>query len=380
MQPTESGGSPLGAGPERQSKLLGLELIRFTCAMAVLIWHYHNFALIGDGAGMLRPHEPLRRLLYPFYHFGVYGVQIFWSISGFIFYWKYADRLAARRIEPKRFFWLRFSRLYPLHVATLLIVAALQPLYGALTGQLFVFRNTSATSFLLQLALADQWGGPRMMSFNGPIWSVSAEVLVYVGFFVLLRAFGKSPWIIAGASAAALACVWGHSISPAVVCAGYFFAGGAGAQWLASDRARQNCHSGRLLAVAALAVCALFAMAVDLAAHDEMLATWLMAIGPPLLYLAGHDWRFLDRWQQQVQAAGNLTYSTYLIHFPMQLGVAIIAVTAGITVPVGEAWFLLAYLAAALLLGRIVFVRFEAPVQNLIRAATLTRPRERAAA
>ena len=35
------------------AKLLGLEVIRFTCAMAVLVWHYHHFAMIGDGAAML---------------------------------------------------------------------------------------------------------------------------------------------------------------------------------------------------------------------------------------------------------------------------------------------------------------------------------------
>ena len=181
-----------------RSKLLGLELIRFTCAMTVLVWHYHHFAMIGDGSAMLRPHEPLYALLWPLYDFGLFGVQVFWCISGFIFYWNYADAIAARRIEPKRFFWLRFSRLYPLHFATLLIVAGLQPLYAALAGQPFIFKDGSAVNFLLHLGLADQWTGPRPLSFNGPIWSVSAEVFVYVAFFLLLRTFGRARWLIFG--------------------------------------------------------------------------------------------------------------------------------------------------------------------------------------
>ena len=89
-------------------KLLGLEVIRFTCAMAVLVWHYHHFAMIGDGAAMTRPHAPLGTLLWPFYHFGLFGVQIFWCISGFIFYWKYADAIAERRIEPRTLFLAAF--------------------------------------------------------------------------------------------------------------------------------------------------------------------------------------------------------------------------------------------------------------------------------
>ncbi|MCY7340177.1 MAG: acyltransferase [Sphingomonas bacterium] len=358
----------------RVAKLLGLELVRFTCAMAVLVWHYHHFAMVGDGAAMYGAHQPLEWLLYPFYHFGLFGVQVFWCISGFIFYWKYADPLAARRVEPKRFFFLRFSRLYPLHFATLLLVAALQPIYTALTGHAFVFEENSATRFVLQLFLADQWAGSHAMSFNGPIWSVSAEVFVYVGFFLLLRSFGKTPWLIVGAVGASLASLWSGAISPALICGGYFFAGGAAAQWLASDRCRQRPVEARWFALAIVALCLAAAPFLDLGREDsDVLATWLMVLVPPTLLLAAQDWRHLERYQRQIQAAGNLTYSTYLIHFPLQLAVAIAALASGIALPVGEAWFLIAYLAAAIIIGRIVFVRFEAPAQAMIRAATLTK-------
>ena len=362
------------------SKLLGLELIRFACAMTVLVWHYHHFAMIGDGSAMLRPHAPLETMLYPLYHFGLYGVQIFWAISGFIFYWKYADALAERRVDPKRFFWLRFSRLYPLHFVTLMIVAALQPLYASLAGHPFVFGDNGVARFILQLFLADQWGGSHAMSFNGPIWSVSAEVFVYVGFFMLLRGFGKSPWLIACAVGAGLISLWSGAISPALICGAYFFAGGAAAQLMASDTVSDRPKRARAIALALVAACLASAPFLDMGADDDVLATWLMVIIPPILFLSAQEWRGLDRWQVQIQAAGNLTYSTYLIHFPMQLIVAIAALAGGIALPVGEAWFLFAYLAAAILIGRIVFVRFEAPMQALIRAATLAPSGMRAAA
>ncbi len=363
------------------SKLLGLELVRFACAMMVLIWHYHHFAMVGDGSAMLRPHEPLEWLLYPFYHFGLFGVQVFWAISGFIFYWKYADALAERRVKPKRFFWLRFSRLYPLHFVTLIIVAALQPLYVSLAGQPYVFGDNNVSRFILQLFLADQWAGSHAMSFNGPIWSVSAEVFVYVGFFLLVRSFGKSPWLITGAVGAGLLSLWSGAISPALICGAYFFAGGAAAQVLGSNFVRERPMQARAMALALVIACVAAAPFLNLGAEDDdPLATWLMVITPPILFLAAQDWRALDRWQAPIQAAGNMTYSTYLVHFPMQLAVAIVVVASGITLPVGETWFLLAYLAAVIVAGRIVFLRFEAPMQATIRAATLTPKGERAAA
>jgi peptidoglycan/LPS O-acetylase OafA/YrhL len=364
----------------RTSKLLGLELVRFACAMTVLIWHYQHFAMVGGGGAAQRPHEPLGLLLWPLYHFGLFGVQIFWCISGFIFYWKYSDAIAARLVEPKRFFWLRFSRLYPLHFATLLIVAALQPIHVALAGEPFVYQDNGIGNFLRQLALADQWVGPRDYSFNGPIWSVSAEVSVYVLFFMLLRNFGKSRLLILAAIALSLNSLWSGHTSPTLICGGYFFAGGAAAEWMKSARAQSRPREAIVLALAWIAAMAAVAVVTGLDRTSPITPTWLMAICPPLLFLAARDLPALNRWQAPIQAAGNLTYSTYLIHFPLQLTIAIAALAGGFALPLDQPWFLLAYLAATIILGRIVFVRFEAPVQKLIRAATLTRRSERAAA
>ena len=362
-----------GAGP----KLLGLEIIRFACALVVLIWHYHHFAMIGDAAAMQGPHRPLEWLLWPFYDFGLFGVQLFWCISGFIFHWKYADALAERRVEPGRFFWLRFSRLYPLHLVTLLAVAALQPAYVALAGQPFVFGGNDSVGFALHLLLADQWGGPRDMSFNGPIWSVSAEVMVYAGFFLLVRAFGASPWLIVAAIAASLASLWSTAISPAIICGGYFFAGGAAARVLRT----QGEAPARLVAAAMLVFGAAAAPFLNLGnPATPALATWLMFMGPPLLLLAAQDWRGLDRHEARIAAAGNLTYSTYLIHFPLQLGIAILALASGTALPVAEPWFLLAYLAVTLALGRLTFLHFEAPAQSWIRALAFRSSARTAAA
>jgi peptidoglycan/LPS O-acetylase OafA/YrhL len=122
----------------RAEKLLGLEVLRFVSAVAVLFWHYQNFWNTPHGlVGFERDQQPLYRYFSAFYEFGRYGVQVFWSISGYIFFWKYRDAIAKRLTSGRKFFFLRFSRLYPLHFATLLLVAALQGLYFNQTGDIF---------------------------------------------------------------------------------------------------------------------------------------------------------------------------------------------------------------------------------------------------
>ena len=363
-----------------EPKLLALEIIRFACAIIVLIFHFQHFAMMGDGSGMGRDHEPLAVILWPIYQYGSFGVHMFWAISGFIFYWKYADAIAARTIAAKRFFWLRFSRLYPLHFVTLLIVAALQPVHAALAGKWLIYVN-SLVSFLLQLFLADQWAGARAQSFNGPIWSVSTEVFIYFAFFLLMRAFGRQWWLIPVAFLCGLAGIWTGGSSGPMICIGFFFAGAAAADWAASKRAMDRPREARGIALGLLAATIAFTAAfVDLAPNLAVTPTFLLVLCPPLLFLLAQDMPWLDRWQRPVQAAGNLTYATYLIHFPLQLAFAIVALGSGLAIPIDQAWFLAAYVAVVLLVGHFTFRHFEAPAQALIRAATLTPRRARAAA
>jgi peptidoglycan/LPS O-acetylase OafA/YrhL len=175
--------------PRPANKLLGLEVLRFLTAFAILVFHYRHFAFVADKpVGLVNDRLPLYGLLHAFYDHGTRGVWIFWCISGFIFFWKYRDAIADRSVGGWRFFVLRFSRLYPLHIATLLLVALVQPLYFNLNGYFFVYQDNDLLHFLPQLLMASNWGFQDVLSFNGPIWSISIEVLVYFFFFIMLLA------------------------------------------------------------------------------------------------------------------------------------------------------------------------------------------------
>ena len=349
------------------SKLLGLELVRFACAFAVLVWHYQHFYDILGAPQFVRAEQPLHAPLALFYGFGLFGVQLFWGISGFIFFWKYGQAIASGAVGGAKFFWLRFSRLYPLHIVTLLIVAALQPLHVALTGDSFVYQGNSLPNFLAQLGMATHWGASVPYSFNGPIWSVSAEIFVYALFFLLVRRFGPSWALIGGAVGVSLAAQFAGAISPALVCTGYFFAGGAAAKLFLRSAEQGTAARDRQVAGMVLAAVLGSTWWTGQLADPNVLPFILLVAMPPLLLVAAQDWRALERWQAPIQAAGNLTYSSYLLHFPLQLAVAVGFAASGRAPAVDSAWFLVAYLGVTLVLSRLAFERFERPAQDAIR-------------
>ena len=353
--------------------LLGLELARVTCALSVLLWHYSHFFQTVGAPHMIRSQQPLHWLFAPFYEYGLMGVYVFWSISGFIFFWKYGATIGAGAVGPSKFFWLRASRLYPLHFVTLLLVAGLQPIHVALTGHPFVYDANTLPNFLLQLGMASHWGPPVPFSFNGPSWSISAEVFVYAAFFLLVRRFGPANWLIGAVVTASLTALLCGAVSPALACAGFFFSGGAAAKLYQASALSSEGRAHRWVAAFTLTTVLGAAWFSGLLLETNTLPFVLELAAVPGLFLLAQEFRPLDRHAQLLQAAGNCTYSSYLIHFPLQLAVAIAAAAGGYVLPVTSPWLVLGYLAATFAAARWVFVHFERPAQDWIRAATLRR-------
>jgi len=366
--------------PNQNNKLLGLELIRFVTAVAVLVWHYQHFFYVADQpVEFVREQQPLYHGLSLLYQHGYSGVQIFWCISGFIFFWKYRDTIAQRVVGPLKFFVLRYSRLYPLHFGTLLLVALLQGLYFAHQGYFFVYQSNDVRHFIAQLFLASDWlpqGADH--SFNGPIWSISVEVLVYLFFFVVLRYVGKSAWINLAVVLLCVAAKAAKVATPILDCLGLFYAGGLGAIALHHFASRKdNLQAGAVLAAALLVPLAL-GRALRLYGVDQQeLASYvfLVAYVPVLLYVAAQDLPLPPLLQRTVAAAGNMTYSSYLLHFPIQLTIALICVSTGQDIPRYSVVFFAAFMLTTLVASYYTYRFFEMPAQNRIR--TLFKERSR---
>ena len=111
-------------------RLHALDALRGAAALAVVFWHWQHFGAMGPVEQSLeRNLQPQYEVFRIFYDHGWLAVDLFFSLSGFIFFWLYSQTISQHRIGPTRFFILRFSRLYPLHIATLLFVTIAQITY-----------------------------------------------------------------------------------------------------------------------------------------------------------------------------------------------------------------------------------------------------------
>jgi peptidoglycan/LPS O-acetylase OafA/YrhL len=357
-----------GASPQirarEEDKILGVELLRFASACAVLIFHYKHFAYIGGSAAHFHPSaQPFYPLLGFLYTQGFYGVEVFWCISGFIFYWKYASAISQRKVGGYSFFALRFSRLYPLHLTTLGLVALLQLAYFRATGLQFVYQHNDLHRFVLQLFMASNWLTP-VESFDGPIWSISLEVLVYALFFLTVRYVSKSPFAAAAiALLAALVQVLKISTNPLFPCVMFFYLGCLCAN--VYERTKRERALGNLASiVAALLLVGAVAIEAILHLHAKY---FLVVCEPCLVFLAVRHMPSSDSVTRLLVPAGNMTYSSYLLHFPIQLATVTVFAYFGRPVPVDSPALFLGFMAVTLFLSYWTYRLLEMPAQKLIR-------------
>jgi peptidoglycan/LPS O-acetylase OafA/YrhL len=181
-------------------------------ALVLLVCHYQYFWDFSPTAPLPAPF-----LLWPIYKWGGLAVQVFWALSGFVFWVSYGQR----RLTAKTFWVHRFARLYPLHFVTLIVTAGLQLVSWRQTGAWTVYGNDDLPHFGQHLIMASNWFNMES-SFNAPIWSVSVEVLVYEAFVL----FMLRPSVVLALSVAAFSFIVYHlTLNQIPFCSALFFSG-----------------------------------------------------------------------------------------------------------------------------------------------------------
>lgn len=359
---------------EKSSKLCNVDLLRGLAAIAILLWHYQHFYYPAAGVqvdGWRADSQPMFAYFKWLYLHGDLAVQFFWTLSGFIFFHVYADR---QRVTAREFFSYRFSRLYPLHFLTLCLVALLQGVSWTWLEKFQIYALNDVYHFFLNLFLASHWGFEKGFSFNGPIWSISVEVLAYLVFFVYLTRWGVS--FLGACAALALALIIYKLLpGPIAACIAFFFLGGFVQQFAELVRKRGRWVN---VACATLASCGLVA-ALALGYIAPAQAPW--ALFPVLVWTAAA----LDQTRLSAGrvglALGKISYSSYLIHIPIQM-TAMIALDAwvGSRVMVESSVFLLGYVTTVLMLSVLAYRCVERPGQDMLRRYLGVVPRAVSAA
>lgn len=130
---------------------------------------------------------------------GYLAVDLFFVLSGFVLMHVYHGKFQS---VTKQSYWqfitTRFARIYPVHFAVLLFLVTLEPLrllanilinlplhepiFGGQTTVYGIFTNV----FLIQA-----WHTDKLLTWNGPSWSISSEWFAYLLAPFLIGAFAK---------------------------------------------------------------------------------------------------------------------------------------------------------------------------------------------
>ncbi|WP_457832877.1 acyltransferase family protein, partial [Staphylococcus aureus] len=118
---------------------------------------------------------------------GYLMVHLFFVLSGFVIYNAYAARIDSAQ-DLMRFQFLRFGRLYPVHLLFLLVYVLFevakyvgQARLGIVSPNSQPFRENSVTALVQQIFLVQAIGpSGHPTSFNTPAWSISVEFYTYL--------------------------------------------------------------------------------------------------------------------------------------------------------------------------------------------------------
>jgi peptidoglycan/LPS O-acetylase OafA/YrhL len=351
------------------SRIASLDALRGLAALSVLLLHYKWLA--PEGA------RPFEDSLAWVYEYGRFAVPLFYMLSGYIFFAAYAAPLGEGRIDGRTFFWLRASRLYPLQLLTLVIVAGLQIMALDATGAYFVHAHNDLRHFLLNLVfLQFSWFDP-IMSFNGPSWSLSIEAGLYAVFFVFAQRFGAAlrPRLVIGGICLALSAA--RSLLPLSGPLNVFFAEGLGCFFLGGClQAMEGISDRRKLALglATLAIGAALAYVSD----GRRETTPILFAGLVLTVLGSPALRRAATWPV-LAWLGEISYSTYLWHMPLQIALVIFSARVA-PIPFSSPWALALYFALVFAVSTLSYRLFERPAQSFVRRWAMEKPAPVAAA
>ena len=365
---------------------VGLDLLRFILALVVVVRHYYHFygpfpdsQFNGFGTGMTD--EPLYSLLSPLYNFGHMAVPLFWLISGLIFYSVYHVEITKNEITIGRFSFLRFTRLYPLHFLTLLIVAALQIFYYFQHGSYFVYQENTLSRFVLQLFFMDSWHVSGFAAFNIPAWSVSVEIFVYMIFYFVTSAGltkGKGLPILL----LFLLLINSFQILPPFKeCLFFFFSGCMLARWINSGISLTSLFIRAVIIAVVLVIAA--SLLKTYMSPPELLdgsaiyllrdvAVFVVVVLCFIITFRSATPKFVASTFRNL---GNMTYSIYLVHFPIQISIFLVLQPKDYAV-FDDPKILFLFLATSVITGWLAFRFVEKPVQRYLRSK-FKQPRSR---
>jgi peptidoglycan/LPS O-acetylase OafA/YrhL len=361
---------PIEAGTTTSGRVLPMDSMRGIAALGVtLFWHYSHF-------GPYRPFDGF--LPYWLYRYGLMFVDFFFVLSGFVLSHAYLQKLSERRVSPYQFFVLRFSRLYPLHLVTLLFVAAMQGVRHSIGLEAFVYTANDLKHFLLNLVFLQQGLVRTVYSYNGPAWSLTVEEVSYFLFFGAMFFFARyrklafSALLLLGVAISYAGWdthFFNLSISRGLV---GFFAGCLAYQLhSAANRAGRGSLLALVCGVLVVGIVTFYVTNGYPRSNPTLLIHSLVIFPGIVLTVLNVPLLTALMSLRPLAYLGEISYSVYMIHFPAQLMLATADEFFGWGWYRGSLSFFALYAVSTLLLSAASFHFFERRAQAALRHSLL---------
>lgn len=374
------------------SRLLSLDVARGIASLCVVVFHWSLFFHVTQSGAPVETFPFYNQLAY-IYENGWLGADFFFVLSGAIFFIKYSEAIAKADVAPGNFFILRFSRLAPLYYATLFLTLIIQTLLSLQFGHyIFLNDNMEALHLAANFLFVQNWGFFPLLSgfsINAPAWSVSIEVFLYILFFLLLRYAAKNIIVYFAIASAGIWLIYSSVnilLGRGLWC---FFMSGALA-WFYTRPSRIDRYKPEIFAAAGILFCVLvFRSHFDISipsGPDRVSDQWQGYVLCTLFFsffvgcLVFSD-QVLRKFAKPFAFLGDISYSSYLLHYPLLL--AAIAVATFWNGTFRQELFrstgvLLLFFLVLISLSLFSFRFLEMPAKKALRAAHL-EPGEKAA-
>jgi peptidoglycan/LPS O-acetylase OafA/YrhL len=330
--------------------------------------HFQHFG--GDKNAYPYNHLALVHWLYVYSQF---FVDLFFVLSGYVLTYRYYRPISNGRTTGREFFFLRFARLYPLHLLMLLTVAVVQWWSMAHRQAPVIYPKNDLFHFFLHAFLLHLWF-ERGLAYNYPAWSICAEAFAYVLFFLYAR---KRPQTFA--LACAVTVFVGVGLLSAVtlpflnrnmarVLVGFFM----GALLLVATDKLDRAHLGARWGYGCLVVLAAFAFVSNRIGYDSWVGDDPLPYGLilfPLATVASLRVRPLA-WLLSLRFftfLGDISYAVYLSHVPLQVILLTVARARKLVIPTSATWFFWSWLGSLIVFGTVVHFAFERPARRWLR-------------
>jgi peptidoglycan/LPS O-acetylase OafA/YrhL len=352
-----------------------LDALRGFAALAVPAFtHFQHFG----GEPSLYPYDSLA-LGHWLYAYCQFFVDLFFVLSGFVLTYRYLEPLSRQQIDGREFFFLRFSRLYPLHLLTLLVCAGVEWSQMAQHLPPVIYSQDDLYHFFLHLGFLQLWF-EHGLAYNYPSWSVCAEVFVYLLFFLYAR---KYPKLFTAAAAltifVGIAVLSGSSLpllnrnmSRALV--GFFM----GALAFQITEKLDRTGRGRTFGACCLAALVTIVVISNRIGYDAWIGSDPVPYGLvlfPLLTVASLKVRPLA-WFLSLRPLtflGDISYAVYLSHVPIQMILLTVTRAHHATIPTSSPWFFWAWIVTLVSVGTAVHHGFERPARKWLRGRLVER-------